>query len=110
LAILDEVGADTEDLRGGIGIDVAVSIEFSRGVDLVVSEICQASGSEVLGGTITMAVENVDSEDGLLRLDDWDEGREKEELVGKHLDCLSNVRCGSMKRVHKIEAILREKE
>jgi hypothetical protein len=39
LAILDKVGADTEDLGGGIGVDVAVSIEVSRGVDLVISEI-----------------------------------------------------------------------
>jgi hypothetical protein len=52
-----------------------------------------------------MAVENVDSEDGLLRLEDWDEGRKKEELLGKHLDCLFNVRCGSMKKIHKVEAI-----
>jgi hypothetical protein len=110
LAILDEVGADTEDLRGGIGVDVAVSIEVSSGVDLGVSEICQAGGGEVLGGTITMAVENVDSEDCLLRLEDGNKGRKKEELLGKHLDCLSNIRCGSMKKIHKVEAISRKTE
>jgi hypothetical protein len=46
-----------------------------------------------------MAVENVDSEDCFLRLEDGNEGRKKEELLGKHLDCLSNIRCGSMKKI-----------
>jgi hypothetical protein len=89
LGVLDDVGADAEDLGGGIGFDVAVSIEVSGGVDLVISKVCQGSRGEALGCTVSVSVEDVDAEDGLLRLDEREKGREEEELFGKHLECLS---------------------
>jgi hypothetical protein len=48
LGILGEVGADAEDFRCSISVDVPVSIEVSGGVDLIIPEVCQASGSEIL--------------------------------------------------------------
>jgi hypothetical protein len=98
LRIPGEVGADAEDLRGGIGFDVSVPVEFSGGVDLVVSKVRQGSGREVLGCTISMAVENIDTEHGLLCLDEWQQGRNEEELFGKHTEQLSPLKCSSMNK------------
>ena len=88
LGILDDIGADAIDRGGGIGIDVAVSVEVSGCVDLCVSEISQSCWREALGCTITMAMEDIDTEDGLLRLKERDQGRKSKELFGKHLDGL----------------------
>jgi hypothetical protein len=65
LGILGEVGADAENFRGGIRVDVAVTIEVSGGVDLIVPKVCQASGNEVLRCTISVTVENVNPKDSL---------------------------------------------
>jgi hypothetical protein len=101
LWVTGEIGTDAKDLRGGIGFDVSFSVEVSRGVDLVVSKVCQGSRREVLGCTISMAVENVDAEDGLLRLDEWQQGRNEEELFGKHPERLSLVKGRSMNKTVK---------
>jgi hypothetical protein len=105
LGILGKVGADAEDLRGGIGFDVSASVEFSGGVDLIVSKVCQGSGREVLGCTVSMAMENVDAEDGLLRMDEWQQGRNEEDVFGKHLNLVSLIRNGSMNENRNIKAI-----
>ena len=90
LRVFDEVVADAEDGGRGTSIDVAIAVEAARGMDLLVPEIGQGSWRPALGRSVTMTVEDVDAQHGLLCVDQRQQRRE-EELFREHLDS----RCGT---------------
>lgn len=91
LGVLDNVTVDLVDARRGVGRDILVAEVVARLVDLVVAQRGQVGGWVRLGGPIAVAMEDVDAEDRLLRLDEGQQGDE-EELSGVHVGDIRGVR------------------
>lgn len=56
------VGGEALDLDAGVALDVAATVEITRGVNLIGSESSEVDRLPRLGGTVTVAVEDVDAE------------------------------------------------
>lgn len=76
LSRFSNVLTDTVDLLCGRAGDVALAEVVSRTVDLAVSEIGQVDWSPRLGCAISVTVEDVDTKNGLLGLDEREESEE----------------------------------
>jgi hypothetical protein len=74
LGVLGDIGGDAEDLVGGIGGDITITIVGTGLEDFSVSEICQCCWRKGFGCSIAMAVHNEDSKNGFLSLDEMEEG------------------------------------
>jgi hypothetical protein len=84
LGILDGGRAQSEDRRARVRIDIAISVEISRFVDLSVSEVCQRGRSIALRRSVSVSVEDVNAENGLLCIKKRHKRGEEEKLFGKH--------------------------
>lgn len=83
------VGGETLDLDAGVVLDVAATEEITRGVNLIGSKSSEVDRLPRLGGTVTVAVEDVDAEN-LFGRDGQRRCREgREEQFGVH--CLSEL-------------------
>jgi len=86
LGDLGQVGTNAKDLGCGIAVDISVAVVVSRGIHLCISKIGQARRGKALWGSVTMTMENIETKNSLLCLDQGKQRRKEDKLMGKHFD------------------------
>ena len=86
LAVDGYFRGDALDLETGRRVDVALVEEVSGGVDLVGAEGSEVGWGPVFGSTVTVTVEDVDTENLLCGGGEGEDGGEGNELLGQHFE------------------------
>lgn len=76
-------------IDGGGGVDVVLAEPGGGGEDFAVSQVCEFGGRICFGCAVSVTGENVETEDCLCRLGEWEEEGKGDESVGEHIVGLS---------------------